>query len=653
MKKQTLNPRLLKVACALAACALIGHRAAAQTYTTDFENPPYTSGLVNAQDSWVSTLTNSRVLTATEISADLTTGGLVPGTPVHSGNQALLISGGGASQNTTRLLPGAVGYSQTTVELWTRPLFARTDAASLGNTFFTLEDSASVRAAAFRFGYDAATTNTHIDYADGAVGSAIWKSTGIPWDPTNTWYQIKFVVDYANQTYDFFLNGSKVNTNPIAFYSGNVVNSLGLIRAFRGTSQAGMILDDITVSAVAPTNPVPRLIASSPFSFRYRIFDGGTSTPDTNTLTMTLDGVPITPTSIVQYGNLGAGDGTGVTTLFYDATNRIFATGSTHTNTIHFGGSGFDDVDRTFSFTVTPLLGTLDRVHHYPGRFQGTLPANYGNFTSGHTGAAADFALDMGIAPGTNNPSLNSKLFADDPDLLAALNKCMANDIMSCSIWTKRRTMQSSSVFWLNSPNAPVSGRAYQLHGPYSDNHMYFDTGGGTLVTARMDTNVAYLGGITFWQNWHHIVTIKNGAAKQIYLDGQLLADQPSGAASISGYNDLNRVIVGAASPDGLSVNGALDDFAAYSSVLSPTDIAALYSGTAPNAIGAAADLVVWWDFSDAPGLTVTNSGNDAVVRFTQTLQSSTNITGPFSDVSGATSPYTNSGPQKFFRTRK
>ena len=185
--------RLLQIVSSLGllGIACYSQRSNAQwystNYTTDFENPPYTSGLIQGQDTWVSG-TNGRVLTASEIGTDLVAGGLIAGTAVHGGNQALLDSGGGASINTTRVIGGIPSYSQVVVELWARPLGTRTDAPSLGNIFMTLEDASSTRAAAFRFGYDSATTNTHVDYADGGVGSVIWKSTGVPWDPTNTWY---------------------------------------------------------------------------------------------------------------------------------------------------------------------------------------------------------------------------------------------------------------------------------------------------------------------------------------------------------------------------------------------------------------------------------------------------------------------------------
>jgi hypothetical protein len=53
-------------------------------------------------------------------------------------------------------------------------------------------------------------------------------------------------LDYGTRTYDFFVDGQKVNANPIQFYDLRS-DSLRQIRIFRGASQAGMILDDLNV----------------------------------------------------------------------------------------------------------------------------------------------------------------------------------------------------------------------------------------------------------------------------------------------------------------------------------------------------------------------------------------------------------------------
>src|ERR1700744_2853223 len=182
-----------------------------------------------------------------------------------------------------------------------------------------MEDTAGVRAAAFRFGFDAPTTNTHIDFASGLVGSTIWTNFGMHWT-NNNWYHIAFVVDYGAQTYNFSVNGTQLNTAPIPFYNNDNTAVFSRMAVVRGNVQAGMILDDFNATSVAINNPYARIGNNNTvYSWKFRILDFGSLTPDTNSISVKVDGVTVTPSSIVQSGNIGS-DGTGVTTVFFDST---------------------------------------------------------------------------------------------------------------------------------------------------------------------------------------------------------------------------------------------------------------------------------------------------------------------------------------------
>ena len=81
--------------------------------------------------------------------------------------------------------------------------------------------------------------------------------------------------------------------------------------------------------------------------------------------------------------------------------------------------------------------------------------------------------------------------------------------------------------------------------------------------------------------------------------------------------------------------SGVMDDVAVYNKSLTPQQI--------QN------------HFMNTTRLSITSSGSNVIISWpTGTLQSSTNVLGTYVDVSGATSPYTNSvgGTQKFFRVR-
>jgi hypothetical protein len=217
-------------------------------YMTGFEDPAFFSGAVNGQDGWT-TATNdftARVFNADDIGLILADRGLTPGTTVHGGSQALLVGGSGGSSATIRAIPDMDTESNVLLDVWARPLGAGNPALPLGNVFMTMEDANGDRAAAFRFG--AAGGAQTIDYGTAVTG--IWQPSGVQWDD-QSWYHLVLDVDYANKTYDFFIDGVQVNAAPIPFYTA-ASDNFSQVRIFRGNNQSGMILDDLVVAVPEP-----------------------------------------------------------------------------------------------------------------------------------------------------------------------------------------------------------------------------------------------------------------------------------------------------------------------------------------------------------------------------------------------------------------
>jgi hypothetical protein len=102
-------------------------------------------------------------------------------------------------------------------------------------------------------------------------------------------------------------------------------------------------------------------------------------------------------------------------------------------------------------------------------------------------------------------------------------------------------------------------------------------------------------------------------------------------------------------------MHGLLDDFAVYATALSQTDIEALAAGTAPNALTSNPTILAYWPFDDAPISAEPTIGLDAEgnIVYTGTLQAADSLTGDWTNVDGATSPYTmpKTEPMKFYRT--
>ena len=211
-----------------------------------FEVPKYKSGPLEEQDYWTNDQNGNavRVLTSSEIAAALQAGGRPAGQTVHGGSQALLVNGVGLATATLRTVTGFETETNVTLDVWVRPLAIGTVGNAIGNVFLTMENAAGIRAAGFRLG-----PALSLDYGTTNIVTPPWQATGITAD-SNTWYRITMNLNYGTRTYDFLLDGQKLNANPIQFYDARS-DSFRQIRISRGANQAGMILDDLTVTAPA------------------------------------------------------------------------------------------------------------------------------------------------------------------------------------------------------------------------------------------------------------------------------------------------------------------------------------------------------------------------------------------------------------------
>jgi hypothetical protein len=274
---------------AAAHCTTTARAQEAQGWATGFEatttevNPaPYFTGSLFAQDGWElgGASRSPRVQTAAEIAVELTAAGLNAGQPVHNGNQALLVAKVSTDVESTGYfvrdifpVPNTLETaSKVTVDFWARPLTGGLDAdpdgspsgngktigEREGNNFFGVADDddgpSGQRAAAVRFGVDTLPstaplygniTERHIDFATNITG--VWVKSGLLWTP-DQWYNFRFDLDYTAKSYDFFVNGSKVNSTPITFYHP-AASAAKRFFVSRGTNQAGSILDDVSVSS--------------------------------------------------------------------------------------------------------------------------------------------------------------------------------------------------------------------------------------------------------------------------------------------------------------------------------------------------------------------------------------------------------------------
>jgi len=365
----------------------------------------------------------------------------------------------------------------------------------------------------------------------------------------------------------------------------------------------------------------------------------GSRSWDLSKVSLAVDGKP---TGVVATRN-----GSEVTVHFVPS--PIYAPKSAHTASLSYPGPTGDLVVKSWDFTTSDYV--KDTVHQYIGLFKGTTVLT--DDKGGHTGAAGDRAVDFGKSG--NNYVLNEDA--------SWLNPAAANDTVTVSFWAKKYSNNDASAFWIDSPSSPATQRGFQAHLPWSNGHIYFDTagccnGGETRIEQMVDDTTVPSYTATWWNDWHNFVFVKNAAVKQIWIDGALFLD---GAGTTPLFADFTRLWIGgigggpAGSP-GNNMRGVVDDFAVFGSGLADTDIAKLFAGTRPTALGATANLLALWEFNDAPVVVqdppkftkIANNGNGTVtVEWTGggLLQYAGAVTGPWIDATGATSPYTFTPP--------
>jgi len=164
----------------------------------------------------------------------------------------------------------------------------------------------------------------------------------------------------------------------------------------------------------------------------------------------------------------------------------------------------------------------------------------------------------------------NAAMLVEDAvfmNIASAMNK------LTVAFWQKVETRTSSSSFWAFSPSTGSGGRAAQAHSPWGGGDIFWDTAGCCGGDTRM--NKAWGGD---YAAWNHYAFVKNGDAKEIYMNGEL---HHSGSNNGVLPGDISRLAVGAmidsaTSQGGNSVDAQIDDFKVFAQGLTQDQIKSL-----------------------------------------------------------------------------
>lgn len=204
------------------------------------------------------------------------------------------------------------------------------------------------------------------------------------------------------------------------------------------------------------------------------------------------------------------------------------------------------------------------------GALQGA--SGYSADAEGQTGAPGDRALQITASGG--------KMFVNQAGDWANIGTRL--DKLTVSYWIKVPAGPAvSSALWFVSPTAG-GGRAYQAHCPYAGGTIYFDTSGCCLAGQRLTGTPA-----VDWTQWRHVVLMKDGASKKVYVDGVEVLG--SGGAAVL-PTDISVLHVGSDTGGG-SIIGYMDDFAVFGAALNTQDITDLATrAKTPLQIGSSSD---------------------------------------------------------------
>jgi len=151
------------------------------------------------------------------------------------------------------------------------------------------------------------------------------------------------------------------------------------------------------------------------------------------------------------------------------------------------------------------------------------------------------------------------------------MNLASVDDQVSIVVWQKNFSNINSSTFWSVSED---SDRHFQVHIPWSNGTLYFDTMGCCNAPAQRLQEAP--GEDHEWvEEWHHYAFVKDGPIKRIYIDGELLTEQ-EGSEPLS---DLVTAIHIGAAADQNQPDAIIDDFAIFKGVLSVDQIQAFVGG--------------------------------------------------------------------------
>jgi hypothetical protein len=302
--------------------------------------------------------------------------------------------------------------------------------------------------------------------------------------------------------------------------------SVTVTRAAAPALNSNANLASLTVSAGTLSPSFNQNTASYSFS----VANGVTSTTVTPTLADTKATVRVNGTTVssgAASGSQALNVGANSITVLVTAEN-----GSTKTYTVTVTRAApvaADPWNLIAFWDFNSLTNLVDLVDGIVGTARSGAKVTSTDKT-GHSGETGDRALDLVGANGSVKVSV-----------VDWLNEAAAANKITIAFWQKLRNTGRQTTFKAQSPSSTSNGqedqRGISVNSPWTDNNVYFDTGGCCGSNERV--NATAPGNVNWRSGWHHLAFVKDGSTKQIWVNGNLLIQgtntkritQPSGSA--------------------------------------------------------------------------------------------------------------------------
>lgn len=260
------------------------------------------------------------------------------------------------------------------------------------------------------------------------------------------------------------------------------------------------------------------------------------------------------------------------------------------------------------------------------------------------------YPANSGVAPAPTNGIVgNGSAFNGTSSFLVASNTVNLGSGFSLSAWVNLSASSTNiQTIWANKAAGGSSNGVALFVNTYNtaDGALLFETGdGGSSITTISVSHSVSTGA------WHHLFVSadRNAGTAALYVDG-LNVTAPGTNSIVTDFANNATMTLGSFTNSHWFLNGTTDEARIESGVRSPAWVWTSWATVAETNFANYGSITL-------PPVTLRAqmvSGEVVLTWSKGVLQSAPNVAGPYSDMAGLTSPYTNtpSGAQQFYRVR-